>query len=234
MYGMTNASGQRTAGAGSGPGLRSDGSGTGAASRPCGDGPKPQTFAPGRTIFCEGGEAAFFFEIVSGTVRCCSLTENGRRQIYRFAGAGEMLGLGGEELHSYSAEAITEVTVRRYRLSSLETAMASDGRLRERVLQALRDELSAVCMQMMLLGRMSAAERIASFLRKLSERQTGADGCIHLAMRRADIADYLGLTLETVSRQIGALRRSGVIELLGPCQVRIRDAGRLEAAAEAA
>jgi CRP-like cAMP-binding protein len=196
--------------------------------------PKAQIFAPGRIIFGEGQEAEFFFEVLSGTVRCCSLTEDGRRQIYRFAGAGEMLGLGGEDIHSYSAEAVTEVSVRRYRLSSLEAAIASDGGLRERVVQALRDELSAVRTQTMLLGRMSAAERIASFLRDLSERSTGADGCIHLAMRRADIADYLGLTLETVSRQIGALKRSGVIELATPCQIRIKDFGRLDAVAEAA
>jgi CRP-like cAMP-binding protein len=215
-------------------GLPSAGAGKGVASPPCGAAPKPQTFSSGKIIFAEGDEAEFFFEIISGTVRCCSLTEDGRRQIYRFAGAGDMVGLGGEDIHAYSAEAVNEVAVRRYRLSSLEAAMASDVRLRERVVQALRDELAAVRTQMMLLGRMSAAERIASFLRNLSERSTEADGCIHLAMRRADIADYLGLTLETVSRQIGALKRSGVIELASPCQIRIKDLGRLEAVAEAA
>ena len=233
MYAMTNAPRPRTA-APSGLGLPSAGGENGQASPPCGEAPKARTFAPGKTIFSEGDEAEFFFEIVGGTVCCSSLTEDGRRQIYRFAGAGEMLGLGGEKIHCYSAEAVTEVSVRRHRLSSLEAAMASDRGLRERVLRALRDELSAVRTQMMLLGRMSAAERIASFLCNLSERSTGADGCIHLAMRRADIADYLGLTLETVSRQIGALKRSGIIELATPCHIRIKDPGRLEAFAEAA
>lgn len=233
MYAMTNSPSPRMPGP-SARGRSYAGADNGVGLLPCGSAPVSRSFAPGKTIFSEGDEAEFFFEIVSGTVRCCSLTEDGRRQIYRFAGAGEMLGLGGEKMHSYSAEAVTEVSVRRHRLSSLEAAMASDGGLRERVLQALRDELSAVRMQMMLLGRMSAAERIASFLCTLSERSTDADGCIHLAMRRADIADYLGLTLETVSRQIGTLKRSGVIELATPCQIRIKDLDRLEALGEAA
>jgi CRP-like cAMP-binding protein len=234
MYGMSNAAIERPVGAPSGLGLRPHGAGNRSAPRARGEILKSQIVEPGTTIFGEGDDAEFFFEIVSGTVRCCSLTEDGRRQIYRFAGAGEMLGLSGEEVHSYSAEAVTKVTVRRRRLSSLDAEMEGDGVLRERVVRALRDELSAVRTQMMLLGRMSAVERIASFLRDLSTRATGSDGCIHLAMRRADIADYLGLTLETVSRQIGALKRSGVIELAGPCQVRIKDFDRLEAVAEAA
>ncbi len=195
---------------------------------------KPETFAPGQTIFLEGDDAEFYFEVLSGTVRCCGLTEDGRRQIYRFATEAEMLGLGGDECYSHSAEAVTKVTVRRHRLSGLEAAMASDDRLRGRVVQALRDELAAVRTQMMLLGRMSATERIVAFLRELSKRSRNDDGCIHLSMSRGDIADYLGLTLETVSRKMNALKRMGAIELATPSRVRVPDFDRLEAVAEAA
>ncbi len=95
--------------------------------------PRELAFAAGQTVFYDGDEARFFFEIVTGTLRCCRITRGGRRQIYRFAGAGEMLGLGGEHLHRYSAEAVTEVVVRRHPLLSLNAAMATDHQLRERV-----------------------------------------------------------------------------------------------------
>lgn len=196
--------------------------------------PKVETFAPGKTIFLEGEDAEFYFEIVTGTVRCCGVTEDGRRQIYRFATADEMLGLGSEHAYSYSAEAVTTVGVRRHRLSGLDAAMADDERLRERVVHALREELSAVRAQMMLLGRLSASEKIVSFLRDLSKRSQDEHGCIHLSMSRGDIADYLGLTLETVSRKMNALKRMGAIELETPCRVRVPDFDRLDAMAEAA
>lgn len=191
-------------------------------------------FAPGETLFFDGDDAVHFFEIVSGTVRCCRLTADGRRQIYRFAGAGDMLGLGGEAVHTYSAEAVTDVVVRRHRLASLDAAMAGDGRLRERVFGALREELAAVRLQMVLLGQMSAAERVASFLIALAARAADPTASIHLPMTRADIADYLGLTIETVSRKINELKRLGVIDLATPTEVRIAEPGRLEAIAEAA
>jgi len=189
--------------------------------------PRALTFTPGQTVFFDGDEARYFFEIVSGTLRCCRLTQDGRRQIYRFAGAGEMLGLGGEDIHSYSAEAVTDVVVRRHRLLSLNTAMLEDHQLREWVLQSLRDELAAVRAQMTLLGQMSAAEKVASFLTDISRRTADPDGWFHLPMTRYDIADYLGLTIETVSRKITDLRRRQVIELTSPNDIRIAKHDRL-------
>lgn len=190
-------------------------------------------FAPGRTLFFDGDEALHFFEIISGTVRCCRLTPDGRRQIYRFAGAGDMLGLGGETVHNYSAEAVTVVVARRLRLTALDAAMAADSRLRERVLGALRDELAAVRLQMVLLGQMNASERVACFLLTLAERADDPGASIHLPMTRVDIADYLGLTIETVSRKINELKRLGVIDLETPTTVRVTARERLQAIAEA-
>ena len=196
--------------------------------------PRELTFTAGQTVFFDGDEAKYFFEIVTGTLRCCRLTQDGRRQIYRFVGAGEMLGLSGEELHSYSAEAVTEVVVRRYRLLSLNTAMIKDQKMRERVLQSLRDELTAVRTQMTLLGQMSATEKVASFLVDLSERSADPGGWLHLPMTRCDIADYLGLTIETVSRKISELRRLRVIDMQTPSDIRIAEPERLADFAEAA
>ena len=195
---------------------------------------REQRLAPGQTLFHDGDEARHFFEIVSGTVRCCRLTPDGRRQIYRFAGAGDMLGLGGEPVHGYSAEAVGPVVVRRRRLAALDAAMLGDARLRERVIGALREELAAVRLQMVLLGQMSAIERVATFLLTLAARATRPAATIHMPMTRVDIADYLGLTIETVSRKINELKRLGLIELPAPNQVRITRRDELEAIAEAA
>jgi CRP/FNR family transcriptional regulator len=190
--------------------------------------------ARGQTLFYEGDNARYFFEIVQGTLRCCRMIHDGRRQIYRFVGAGEMLGLGCGHRYGYSAEAVTDVAVRRHRLADLDDTMDADAHMRRRVLQALRDELAATRSQMMLLGRMSASEKLASFLLSRSGASAGAGACIELPMTRSDIADYLGLTIETVSRKLNELRGLGVICLETPNRVRITDQDRIEAIAEAA
>lgn len=196
--------------------------------------PRQLTFGPGDTLYFDGDVALHFFEIASGTVRCCRLTPDGRRQIYRFADAGDMLGLGGETEHSHSAEAVTKVVVRRHRLPGLDAALARDGQLRERVLGALREELAAVRLQMMLLGRMSATEKVASFLLARAARPADPAAPVHLPMTRADIADYLGLTIETVSRKINEMKRLGVIALSTPTDLCITRHDQLRAMAEAA
>lgn len=196
--------------------------------------PRELTFTPGQTVFFDGDEAKHFFEIVSGTLRCCHLTHDGRRQVYRFAGAGDMLGLGGDEFHTYSAEAVTDLVVRRHRLVSLKLALNRDDQLREQVLQSLRDELAAVRAQLTLLGQLCAAEKVASFLIDLSRRNADREGWFHLPMTRCDIADYLGLTVETVSRKINELKRLRVIDMKTPNEIRIDKHDRLSKFAEAA
>ncbi len=187
-----------------------------------------------QTLFFDEDPARHFFEIVSGTVRCCRLIQDGRRQILRFASTGELLGLSGEESYGYSAEAVTAIVVRRHPLAGLDDAMARDGVLRQRVLRALRDELAATRTQMMLLGRMSATEKLAAFLLARAGRSAAAGTCFELPMTRADIADYLGLTIETVSRKLNELRLLGVIRLEASTRVRITDFDQIEAIAEAA
>ena len=206
---------------------------TGSAAARTGGG-KELRLGRAQTLFYDEDDAEYFFEIVSGTVRCCRLIQDGRRQIHRFAGAGELLGLSGENSYGYSAEAVTDIVVRRHRLASLDSEMTRDGALRRRVLQALRDELAATRAQMMLLGRMSATEKLASFLLALAGRSAVPGDCIELPMSRNDIADYLGLTLETVSRKMNELRMLGVIALETATRVRITDFDRIEAIVDAA
>ena len=194
--------------------------------------PRQMCIARGQAIFREDDDAEFFYEILAGTLRCCRLTGDGRRQIFRFAGPASLLGLGCQRRHGYSAEAITDVVARRHRLAGLDAALAGDAVVRGRVLQALRDELAATRTHMLLLGRMSASEKLASFLLALAAELP--DGWIDLPMTRSDIADYLGLTIETVSRKLNELRLLGVIRLDTPTRLRITDPERIEALAEAA
>lgn len=188
----------------------------------------------GRTLFDDGEAARHFFEIVSGTVRCYRLIQDGRRQIHRFAAAGDLLGLSCERSYGYSAEAVTAVVARRYPMATLDSAMDADAVLRRRVLQALRDELAATRTHMMLLGRMSAAEKLASFLLTLARRSPGSGAHVELPMTRSDIADYLGLTIETVSRKLNELQALGLIRLDTPSRIEITDGTGVEAIAEAA
>lgn len=187
----------------------------------------------GQALFFEGDPAVHFYEIVAGTVRCCRLAADGRRTILRFAGLGSFLGIGCVDRYGYTAEAVTEVTVRGHRLSGLEAAMDDPG-LRARVLAALREELAATRSQMMLLGRMSAAERLAAFLVGYAARGPQSDGCIELPMTRSDVADHLGLTVETVSRKLHELDDLGLIRIETPSRIRILEPDRIEAIAEAA
>lgn len=187
----------------------------------------------GQALFFEGDPAVHFYEVVAGTVRCCRLVADGRRTILRFAGFGSFLGIGCVDRYGYTAEAVTDVTVRGHRLSGLEAAMA-DADLRARVLAALREELAATRSQMMLLGRMSAAERLAAFLVGYATRGPRVDGCIELPMTRSDVADHLGLTVETVSRKLHELDARGLIRIETPSRIRILEPDRIEAIAEAA
>jgi CRP/FNR family transcriptional regulator len=129
---------------------------------------------------------------------------------------------------------VSAVVARRYPLATLDSAMDGDAALRRRVLQALRDELAATRTHMMLLGRMSAAEKLASFLLTLARRSPGSAGYVELPMTRSDIADYLGLTTETVSRKLSELQALGLIRLATPSRIEITDGTRVEAIADAA
>jgi CRP/FNR family transcriptional regulator, anaerobic regulatory protein len=188
-----------------------------------------QRKAPGEIVFTEGDEANSVYEIVSGMIRLVRLLPDGRRQITGFCASGHLLGLAPEGVHVYTAEAITEVTLCRYGRAAFERLIEETPSFAKQLLAATSHELSANQDQMLLLGRKTAMERVASFFLRLAERQAGGDAdCLDIPMTRYDIADYLGLTVETVSRTFTKLKQDGLIELLAPTRIMIRDRGQLE------
>jgi CRP/FNR family transcriptional regulator len=193
------------------------------------------SFEPGRILVNERDPAAHVFNITAGVVKLYKLLVDGRRQIVGFLFAGDLLGLsfGGE--YAYSAEAVTPVTACRFARPRLNDLLRQFPAMSERLLGIAVNELGAAQEQMLLLGRKTARERVASFLLSLSRRAARAglrDDPVSLPMTRADIGDYLGLTIETVSRTLSQLKRDGIVSLPSPSTVRLADREALEEAAE--
>lgn len=163
-------------------------------------------------LFFEGEPAVNVFKIARGLVRCFRMTEDGRRHICRFAGPGHILGLGANNAYRYSAEAVNPSLVISAQRSAIESA--GDLSVRDGAWQAIVDELGQRERVQLRLSRMTANERVADFLLELIENQTIKSGeTYRIPMSRRDIADHLGLTLETVSRGLHRLAWLGVIEL---------------------
>jgi CRP/FNR family nitrogen fixation transcriptional regulator len=176
--------------------------------------------AEGHEICAEGSEADTFFKVLSGVVRVCKFLHDGRRQIEAFHVAGEIFGieLGGERL--LSAEAVSDCSLVVYRRRNVEQLAKNDQAVSHQLFSYAMQGLARAQNHSLLLGRRGAAEKLASFLLDWTA-QTAANGSTHLAMSRQDIADYLGLTIETVSRSMSQFERDGVIGLMGPRHVQV-------------
>ena len=185
----------------------------------------------GKTLFSEGDPADALYHLTDGTVRLVKLLGDGRRQIMGFAFAGDLLGLGVRDGFSCNAEAVDDARICRFPVKDLNRLFRSYPEMERRLLDTARRRLAADQDQMLLLGRKSPIEKLASFLLNASERARVAgrpDNPILLAMSRGDIADYLGLTVETVSRSFSRLKADKVITLPEPTLVRLVDLDRLE------
>jgi len=168
----------------------------------------------GDALFDEGEPASNVYNLTSGTIKLYKLLPDGRRQITGFLFAGDFLGLAASEDYIYSAEAVTAVALCRLSRVDLDRLMEHTPQLERRLLSMARYELAEAQDQILLLGRKTAKERIASFILMLSERavRRGETGNpVSIPMSRNDIGDYLGLTTETVSRTLTRLRSSGAI-----------------------
>ena len=180
------------------------------------------TSEPGSTFIDEGDPAEWFFNITSGTARLFKSLPDGRRQITGFAGRGHFLGLAVSNNYAFSAEAIEPVLYCRFSRTKLRSMLDDFPALEKRLLEVASNELVAAQEQMLLLGRKTARERVASFL--LARRLESA-ACIstsphvHLPMTRSDIADYLGLTIETVSRTLTSLKADKLIGIPQPSEI---------------
>jgi len=192
--------------------------------------------AAGETIFFEGDPASHVYNLTSGVLRLSKLLPDGRRQIAGFLFPGDFLGITMEDEHAFTAEAITSATLCQFSRARFDGFVDTHPLLERRLYAIAAHELAAARQQLVLLGRKTAAERVASFLLMLDARQRlscsddGED--ITLPMSRADIADYLGLRIETISRELSALKASRLIRLTTTQTVRLVDRELLEQLAE--
>jgi CRP/FNR family nitrogen fixation transcriptional regulator len=172
-----------------------------------------RTLMKGEELFAEGDEADFFYRVVSGAIRTCKLLSDGRRQIDAFHLAGDIFGMETGSEYRFSAEAVGDAQVVAYRRCGLETLAARDPSLGNQVVASMMRSLERAQDHMLLLGRKTAQEKIASFLLDIARRVSEGD-TFELPMQRSDIADHLGLTIETVSRTLSDFARKHYIALM--------------------
>jgi CRP/FNR family nitrogen fixation transcriptional regulator len=185
-------------------------------------------FARNLEIYAESEPAGNVYKVVSGVVRISKLLPDGRRQISAFHTAGDMFGFEADDLHHASAEAVTPVKVIAYKWQSLLADSAGSASVVRDLLNLTIVGLRQTQEHLLLLGRKNALERVAAFLLDMAKR-TKTGPVVELAMARHDIADYLGLTLETVSRMFAELKDQGAIKLEGARRVHLLDTERLVA-----
>ena len=184
-------------------------------------------FKTGETIFVEGDAAPFCYQVVTGFVKEYNTLEDGRRQVADFYGVGELFGISELDEQLHTAEAISDCAVRCYPRDNLLRAVAVSPELSHQFLDTLMTRLHHARERMIMLGRMSAMQRVATFLIRLSSDQGVTDN-IRLAMSRQDIADHLGLTIETVCRALTELRKKDVIVMPSARVLSIPDADILD------
>jgi CRP/FNR family transcriptional regulator, nitrogen fixation regulation protein len=168
-------------------------------------------------IFGETEPADYIYQVIEGAVRTHKLLSDGRRQIGAFHLPGDIFGLENGDFHRFTAEAIVETTVRLVNRQSLEREAKNDPAMVRNLLNMTTDNLQHVENHLLLLGRQSATERVAAFLLEMNGRMK-ATGAMALPMTRRDIGDYLGLTIETISRVLMAYQRKGYLKVGGPFQ----------------
>ncbi len=189
-----------------------------------------KTYAAGQTIVWAGDELQFVASVVTGVAALTQTMEDGRRQMVGLLLPSDFIGRPGRKIAPFDVVAATEITLCRFRTAPFEKLMAGTPSLATRLLEMTLDELDAAREWMLLLGRKTARERIASLLAIIARRDsslklTTASGRVQfeLPLSREAMADYLGLTLETVSRQVSALKREGIISLEGKRRVTVPD-----------
>jgi CRP/FNR family transcriptional regulator len=191
----------------------------------------------GDPLFDEGEEARNVFNVTAGTLRVYKLLADGRRQVIGFLFPGDFVGLANNETYAYSADAITHAALCRFPRNKLEGLLSRHPKMQTRLLSVASHELAVAQEQMLVLGRKTAKEKIATFLMSLSRRardRGATENPIHVPMSRTDIGDYLGLTTETVSRTFTQLRTKGLIVLHNGGKVELRDPEALQDIAEGA
>ncbi|MDQ7080709.1 MAG: Crp/Fnr family transcriptional regulator [Paracoccaceae bacterium] len=189
-----------------------------------------KTYEAGQMICWAGDQLQFVGSVVDGVAALSQTMEDGRRQMVGLLLPSDFVGRPGRETAPFDVIAATDVTLCMFRKAPFEELINSTPSIATRLLEMTLDELDAAREWMLLLGRKTAREKIASFLAILARRETALSagqtmGKVEftLPLSREAMADYLGLTLETVSRQVSALKRAGLIELQGKRRIIIPD-----------
>jgi CRP/FNR family transcriptional regulator, anaerobic regulatory protein len=189
-----------------------------------------RTLPPHAQLFREGEDKTNVYQVLDGAFVLYRLLPNGRRQVTGFAVSGDMVGLGAGKRHVCSAESSGSAKVRALPAITLHRMAGEDSHLSMQLYNAVSQELATAQDLLMAVSRLNAAERVATFLLGLAERNTRAQrpaDRIDLPMTRCDIADFLGLTTETVSRTLTKLANAKIISR-HPGLIRILDANGLE------
>lgn len=182
-------------------------------------------------LFAEGDAHSHFYRIETGAIALYKILPDGRRQVLGFAYPGEIIGLGVSEEHAMHAQAVKPTRVRCLPVATLQLCAAKDPSLGLKLYEALARELAAMRDLLFTTGQRSALERLAGFLVAMSRRneRIGKErNAFELPMTRSDIGDFLGLTIETVSRTFTKLKQMQLLELPHNNEVRLLDIDRLE------
>ena len=188
-------------------------------------------FAAGEEIYAQDEDADMIYRVVRGSVRTTRLLSDGRRQIGDFYYAGDLLGLEAGPVHRFSAEALGACEILVIRKSALKLYGEDGVKIERMIWSETARELQRTQEHVMLLGRKSACEKVASFLLDMAKRFRGE--VAELPMGRQDMADYLGLTIETVSRMVTQLQADGLVRFLGCRRFEIRNPAGLAYLVEA-
>ena len=189
-----------------------------------------RSFEAGQTVIWSGDRMDFVASVVTGIAKLTQTMEDGRRQMVGLLLPSDFVGRPGRQIAAYDVTAVNDVVMCCFRKKPFEDLMAHTPHVAQRLLEMTLDELDAAREWMLLLGRKTAREKIASLLSIIARRDASlklrsASGhvTLDLPLTREEMADYLGLTLETVSRQMSALKRDGVIGLEGKRHIMVPD-----------
>lgn len=186
----------------------------------------------GETLIAEGETTRYCYRVVNGVVKEFNTLRDGQRQITDFYGPGELVGICDPALQRQSVEAVSECAVQCISRDALLRAAGASSEMSQLLIDLLLDRLDRAQMRTIAIARRSASERVAVFLLRMAEDQGRSVG-VSLPMSRQDIADHLGLTIETVCRSLTDIKKSGAISMSSARTFTIRDRAALEAVANA-
>ncbi|MDP6785318.1 MAG: cyclic nucleotide-binding domain-containing protein [Alphaproteobacteria bacterium] len=191
---------------------------------------KDRIISRNKTVFMQGEQTSNFYNIKRGSLKIYKLSSDGRKQIVGFLFPGDFVGMSPEENYSYNAETLEETTLCTFSRIVLENFFVQHPHVERKILNIVNHELSVAQDQIFLLGKYTAKERLLQFFLNLSKQRNKlgwVDNPLRLSMSRSDIANYLGLTIETISRTISELKTERLIRMIGTQNIFLQDKGAI-------